>query len=133
MTSINRIHLQTCAVILTVSSLAGCGSFVPTVKMEELSADQRRAVNDVEIFNQTQLVGKRFKVLNIVEGISCKNKVWDHAATKSDAIFQTRYWARQHGADGIANLQCDVPRGTTTTYNCWESVTCTAEAVKLLP
>lgn len=113
-----------------IAVLAGCGSFVPTVRMEDLSVEQRRAANDIAIFNQTQLIGKKYKILNIVEGISCKNKVWDHAATKSDAIFQAKYWALQMGADGISNLQCDVPRGTTTTYNCWESITCTAEAIK---
>lgn len=115
---------------LAITLLAGCGAMVPVVKMENIPPEQRRVVNEVAIYNQTQLIGRKFKVMNIVEGISCKNKIWDHAATKSDAIFQARYWAQQMGADGIANLQCDHPRGTTTTYNCWESVTCTAEAIK---
>ncbi len=115
---------------LVATSLTGCGAMVPVVKMENISPEQRRVVNEVAIYNQTQLIGRKFKVINIVEGISCKNKVWDHAATKSDAIFQARYWAQQMGADGVANLQCDHPRDTTTTYNCWESVTCTAEAIK---
>ena len=110
--------------------ISGCGAMVPVVKMEDIPVEQRRAVNEVAIYNQTQLTGRKFKVINIVEGISCKNRLWDHAATKSDAIFQARYWAQQMGADGIANVQCDNPRGTTTTYNCWESVTCTAEAIK---
>src|SRR6266542_1514431 len=93
-----------------IAAIPGCGSFVPVVKMEELSVEQRRAVNEVAIFNTTQLIGKKYNILNIVEVISCKNKMWDHAATKSDAIFQARYWARQMGADGITNLQCDFPR-----------------------
>jgi uncharacterized protein YbjQ (UPF0145 family) len=116
---------------LVTAALAGCGAMVPVVKQEDLTAQQRREVNEVAIFNSAQLVGKDFTVLNIVEGISCKNKTWDPAATRSDAIFQARYWAKQMGADGIANLQCDHPRGTTTTYNCWESITCSAEAIKL--
>jgi len=116
---------------LAAAILSGCGAMVPVVKMEDLSPQQRREVNDVEIFNQAQLTGRKFRVLNVVEGISCKNKVWDHAATKTDAIFQVRYWAKQQGANGIANLQCDTPRGTTTTYNCWESITCTAEAIRV--
>jgi hypothetical protein len=115
---------------LITTLLTGCGAMVPVVKIDDISPEQRRSVNEVAIYNQTQLFGRKFKVINIVEGISCKNKVWDHAATKSDAIFQARYWAQQMGADGVANLQCDHPRGTTTTYNCWESVTCTAEAIK---
>jgi len=111
--------------------LVACGAMVPVVKQEQLTSEQRRAANSVTIFNATQLQGKSFKVINIVEGISCKNKVWDPAATKSDAVFQAKYWAKEMGADGIANLQCEFPRGTTTTYNCWESITCTAEAIKL--
>lgn len=125
------MHIQNHVFIPILAALvSGCGAMVPVVKMEDIPAEQRRAVNEVAIYNQMQLIGKKFKVINIVEGISCKNKVWDHAATKSDAILQARYWAQQMGADGIANLQCDHPRGTTTTYNCWESVTCTAEAIK---
>lgn len=125
------MHIRNHVLIpLIVALVSGCGAMVPVVKMEDIPAEQRRAVNEIGIYNQTQLIGRKFKVINIVEGISCKNKVWDHAATKSDAIFQARYWAQQMGADGIANLQCDHPRGTTTTYNCWESVTCTAEAIK---
>jgi hypothetical protein len=121
---------QTSLLMVTLF-LAGCGAMVPVVKQEELTTQQKREVNEVTIFNSSQLVGKDFTVLNIVEGISCKNKTWDPAATRSDAIFQARYWAKQRGADGIANLQCDHPRGTTTSYNCWESITCSAEAIKL--
>jgi hypothetical protein len=110
--------------------VAGCGALVPTIKLDEMPVEQRRAVNALEIYNTTQLIGKNYSILTIVEGISCKNKVWDHAATKTDALFQAKHWAREAGADAITNIQCDSPRGTTVTYNCWESVACTAEAIK---
>ena len=116
--------------ILAVAFLAGCGAMVPTIKLDEMPVEQRRAVNALEIYNTTQLIGRNYSIITIVEGISCKNKVWDHAATKTDALFQTKHWAREAGADAITNVQCDSPRGTTVTYNCWESVTCTAEAIK---
>lgn len=125
-----RLFLLVGLYALFFGLLTACGAMVPVVKQEELSAQQRREVHEVVILNTTQLVGKEFVVLNIVEGISCKNKTWDPAATRSDAIFQARYWAKQMGADGVTNLQCDHPRGTTTSYNCWESITCTAEAIK---
>jgi hypothetical protein len=115
---------------LMILLLSSCGAMVPTVKFEEVAVDTRRAINALEIFNQNQLIGKNYSIISVVEGISCKNKVWDHAATKTDALFQTKHWAREAGADAITNLQCDNPRGTTVTYNCWESVTCTAEAIK---
>ena len=110
--------------------VVGCGAMVPTIKHDEMPVEQRRAVNALEIYNTTQLIGRNYAIITIVEGISCKNKVWDHAATKTDALFQAKHWAREAGADAITNIQCDSPRGTTVTYNCWESVTCTAEAIK---
>jgi hypothetical protein len=64
---------QTSLLMVTLF-LAGCGAMVPVVKQEELTTQQKREVNEVTIFNSSQLVGKDFTVLNIVEGISCKNK-----------------------------------------------------------
>ena len=125
-----RNNMYRAMLLVSFVLLSGCGAMVPTVSMEKMPIDQRRAVNDVEIYNQSQLVGKEYKILMIVEGISCKNKIWDHAATKTDAIFQAKHWAREAGADAVTSIQCDHPRGTTTTYNCWESITCTAEAIK---
>lgn len=123
-----KVHLALCTL-----ALAGCGSLVPTVDIDKLAPEQRRAVDAVQIFNQAQLAGRQFRVLNIVEGISCKNQSWDPAATRANAISQARYWAAMAGANGITNLQCDHPRGTTLTYNCWESITCTGEALRVEP
>ena len=110
----------------------GCvGPLVPVVKMDKLSPEEWHSTLSLPIYNEGQLAGKKYNIINVVEGISCKNKTWDSAATKSDAINQAKYWARQQGADGILNVQCEVPRGSTTTYNCWESITCTAQAIIL--
>jgi uncharacterized protein YbjQ (UPF0145 family) len=124
-------HIKQVACIITISGLSGCGPMVPVVKMDNLTPQEKHDVAQMAIYDGSQLLNMKYKILNIVEGISCKNKVWDHAATKSDAINQAKYWAKQAGADGVANVQCDNPRGTTTSYNCWESITCTAEAIKL--
>ena len=113
-------------------SLIGCvGPLIPVKKLDELPLDTKRNVLSLPIYNENQLAGKQYQVLNVVEGISCKNKTWDPAATKTDAINQAKYWASEMGADGLMNIQCEQPRGTTTTYNCWESITCTAQAIKL--
>jgi hypothetical protein len=55
---------------------------VPVKKINELPLEERRAVIGLPIYNESQLVGKEYTVLNLVEGISCKNKTWDPAATK---------------------------------------------------
>lgn len=115
--------------VLSAAMLSGCGALVPVVDIDKIPPSKRQAVDSVQIYNQAQLSGLSFRVLNVVEGISCKNKIWDAAATKANAVAQARYWALELGANGVTNLQCDHPRGTTTTYNCWESITCTAEAI----
>lgn len=121
----------TLALIALLLMTACVGPLVPVKNLDELSVEERRAALGLPIFNESQLSGKNYVVVNMVEGISCKNKVWDAAATKTQAINQAKYWAKEQGADGIMNLQCDLPRGTTTTYNCWESITCTGQAIKL--
>ena len=118
--------------IIAVIAVLGCvGPLVPVKKIDELPVSIKREVLAMPIYNESQLIGKQYKVINIVEGISCKNKTWDPAATKTDAINQAKYWAHEMGADALLNIQCEFPRGTTTTYNCWESITCTAQAIKL--
>ena len=112
--------------------LSGClGPLVPVKNMDEVPFQLKRQVLSMPIYNESQLFQKQYKVINIVEGISCKNKTWDPAATKTDAINQAKYWAYEMGADALLNIQCDNPRGTTTSYNCWESITCTAQAIKV--
>ena len=106
------------------------GPLVPVIKIDKLPLNEKRNVLSLAIYNESQLINKKYKIINIVEGISCKNKTWDPAATKTDAINQAKYWAYEMGADALLNIQCEQPRGTTTTYNCWESITCTAQAIK---
>jgi len=117
--------------IIALVMLWGCvGPLVPVKKMDELPLNVRREVLSIPIYNESQLAGKKYTIISMVEGISCKNKTWDPPATKIDAVNQTKYWAYEMGADALLNIQCEFPRGTTTTYNCWESITCTAQAIK---
>lgn len=112
--------------------LAGCvGPLVPVKTMDDLDLVTKRSVLSLPIYNESQLFQKKYSVINVVEGISCKNKTWDPPATKTNAINQAKYWAYEMGANALLNIQCDHPRGTTTTYNCWESITCTAQAIKI--
>ncbi len=86
--------------LLAFSFLQGCvGPLVPVKKIDQLPAEERRAVLGLPIYNESQLAGKDYAVINLVEGISCKNKTWDPAATKTDAVNQAKYWARPK--DGV--------------------------------
>jgi hypothetical protein len=111
--------------------LSGCGAFVPVVKIDEMTAEQRHKIRSVQIYNQAQLANKEFTVLTIVEGNSCQNKLYEPPATRAAAIEQLKYHAIEAQGDGITNIQCGGREGTSTRTNCWELISCTAEVIKL--
>ncbi len=124
-------------VFILAASLWGCvGPLIPVVKMSDISKEERHQLASVGIYTQTQLIGKKYTLSKyIVEGNSCKLKLWDPLPTKSDAIHQARYHAMKMGADGITSPNCERSRETTIqikaqTTNCWESITCFARAIK---
>lgn len=121
------------ATLAAVSTIGCIGPLVPVALIDELPLEQRRAILSMPIYNADQLADRTYSILAIAEGLSCKNKTWDPAATKTDAIRQVKYWAYETGADAIMNVDCDSPRGTSTSYNCWDSVSCTAQATSVSP
>lgn len=118
--------------LLTAGCLVGCGAFVPVVKLDTLTPEQKNKVQAIKIYNSAQLQGQPFNVLTVVEGNSCQNKLTDPPATRAGAIEQVKFFALEAGADGITNIQCGGREGTSTRTNCWELISCTAEAVKLI-
>ena len=110
--------------------LSGCiGPLIPVENIRELPPKLNRKVLALPIYNESQLDRGGYHIINMVEGISCKNQAWDPAATKIAAINQAKYWAYKMGANALLNIRCEYPRSTTLTYNCWESITCTAQAI----
>jgi uncharacterized protein YbjQ (UPF0145 family) len=115
--------------------LSGCVSVSsrPDTVIKDLPADKRQAMSAVRILNQAQLQGAKFDVLTIVEGTSCRHWMTDPPASRTSAIEQLKLKASEAGANAISNIQCDGREPTNYTMNCWESMTCAAEAIKLQP
>lgn len=65
-----------------------------------------------------------------VEATSCKNKVWDPAASQDNALAQLRLKASQLGGTAVANVACGGD-GTNLATNCWQSVNCRGTAILL--
>ena len=107
----------------------GCGTFVKTVDLDALPPETLKDVESVEILNDAQLQGLQFTVLGFVEGTSCKNKLWDPPASRTVALDQARYFAWELGADALADVRF-TKEGTSTHTNCWESIVCTAQAIR---
>lgn len=125
------MRIRVITALLIAVATAACGSFVPTVRLDKLPPEQKSQVQSIRIYNSTQLVGKDFEVLNVVEGNSCQNQMWDPPATRSAAIEQAKFYAWEVGANAITNIQCGGREGTSVRTNCWELISCTAEAIRI--
>jgi hypothetical protein len=110
--------------------LSGCGSFVPTQDLGDLPPTELRAVQGVKIYDSTLLAGESYEIIDIVEGNSCQNKLWDPPATRASAIDQIKFYAYEMGADGISDVRCSGREGTSVRTNCWELISCTANAIR---
>jgi hypothetical protein len=124
-----RVSKSLLVLVLVFGGCLGPGTSVK--KIDGLSPDERRAVLDLPLFDNIELKGKEHVVIKGVEGVSCQYRRKDPAATEADAMNDAKYWAKQQGAEGIKNLTCDPPRRRTFFHACWESITCTGQAIKL--
>lgn len=119
------------AVITSLLVLAACAARVTRVDLSKLPAEDQAAIRSVRVLNSTQLATMKFNLLGVVEGVSCRNKVWDRPASRSAAVEQAKYYAWELGADGITNLEYGAVEGTSYGTNCWESIRVSAEAIRI--
>jgi len=122
--------LKTILILVSALGVVSCGSFVPVVKLNELPLELRNKATAMPIIGAGQKTD--YVVVTMIEGNSCKNKMWDPPATRTAAIEQIKFHALEAGAEAVANVQCGQREGTSTNTNCWELISCTAEAVKIV-
>ena len=111
--------------------VSSCGSFVPTKDLGDLSPAELQAVQRVKIYDGNLLAGQSYEIIDIVEGNSCQNKIWDPPATRAAAIDQIKFYTHEMGADGITDVRCSGREGTSVRTNCWELISCTANAIRV--
>ena len=108
--------------------LAGCvGAFVPIQTVETTGIKMVEAAAGVAVISAEKAA--RMQDLGSVVGYSCKNKIWDPAATTDAATYQAKLTAAQRGATAITGLECS-EGAVSLIRNCWQSFSCTATALK---
>jgi hypothetical protein len=117
--------------LFSVVLAAGCAPFIPVVKIEELPAGQKAAIDAMPVYEARDLARRRYVTIAQVEGFSCQDLLWAPGASREDAVRQVKHWALQKGADGITNLTCGAKEGVSLITNCWETIRCAADAIKL--
>lgn len=123
----SHTSLLLCAVALTLP-LSGCVGPLVTVQTPEQvgTTTFEKAVQVQEI--DRAAADPRIRI-GLVEGHSCKNKLWDSPATAEAARLQLKVAAAARGATAVRDVVCK-EGGTSLNTNCWQSFTCTGEALK---
>ena len=124
------------AALSAILVLWGCASSMPkTVELDDIPADKVAEIDALpEIRPEAPTT---YAVIDKVEGISCKRSKKDNASWE-DALRRTKYRAIKKGANAIADLDCEMPKGgpllsRITGYfssTCQETIRCSASAVR---
>lgn len=110
--------------LLGLPALAACGAMVAIEDPDYMSPAQRL----IPIHQDADLLGGR--VVGLLEGHSCKNKMWDPDPTRAAADQQLRMQASRLGGNAIVAVRYET-RGVTVQPNCWSSITAYGTAVHL--
>jgi hypothetical protein len=121
----SRGRFLTSLSLLTV--LAGCGAFVPIQSPDSVGPTVANTAASLPVLSAD--AAKGLKGLGEVVGYSCKNLLWDPAATPGAATLQVKLAAAQRGATAITAPSCS-EGGVSLGTNCWQSYTCKATALR---
>jgi uncharacterized protein YbjQ (UPF0145 family) len=107
--------------------LEGCAS---NPEISSLTSEQRSRLLNIEITNENML--KEYTNLGQVKGLSChRNAHISQQLTSDEAIQGLKIRAAQLGADAVINMVCQKNSGTDWVNNCWASIVCVGDAIKL--
>ena len=99
--------------------------------MEQLDDIPEAMIQQVDAMPETRDENARRQVIDDVVGVSCRRAYRGMPASWEDAVRRTKYRALQKGANAIAELSCERPKGGSLTTMCFESIRCTARAVRV--
>lgn len=107
--------------------IAGCAT---NPRIEDLSSDNRAKVSQVQVFKERPTVN--FETLGQVDGLSCnRNKYQAQDVSESEALEGVRIKTVMLGGNAVINTLCQKNSDTDWINNCWASVKCIGDAVRL--
>lgn len=117
------------AAMLAATTLGCVGPLVSVVDLDDSAV--RRLHSEVDVIESERLERLSHELLSRVDATSCRNKLWEPAASSENAIDQLRYKARELGANAVADVTCNQPGLSSLLRNCWSTVTCSGVAVRM--
>ncbi|MCG7972049.1 MAG: hypothetical protein JBO36_15475 [Candidatus Thiodiazotropha taylori] len=99
--------------------------------ISSLTSEQRSNLLNIEIHNEG--VTQEYTNLGQVKGLSChRNAHMTQQLGSDEAIQGLKIRAVQLGADAVINMVCQKNSGTDWVNNCWASIICVGDAIKLI-
>lgn len=114
-------------VLLPVLALTACMS---NPKIDDLSSTQRAKAANMQVHENNPY--PQAKVLKTVTGLSCNRNAYQRQdVSRDEALEGVKIQAALVGADAVVNNICQKNSDTDWGNNCWSSVKCIGDAVKL--
>lgn len=114
--------------------VAGCVVPNPTKmeRLDDMPAAKLPEIDAVPEIPAGKLAALRHEALAEVNGVSCRREWKGTPPSWEDAVRRTKFRALQAGGNAIGNLNCELPQSRSLTTLCYESIRCTARAIRLL-
>jgi hypothetical protein len=117
--------------LLIIAFLPGCATPSSSEYLDDIPAAKRAEIEAMPEIGDKELSTQPHETLGKVEGVSCKRSYWGSAPSWEATVQRTKYEAMKKGANAIANLACGLPEGRSYFKLCFDSIRCTADAVRL--
>jgi hypothetical protein len=99
-------------------------------RVETLSPSQRASVLNVKVLDAAPTGA--YSSLGAVSGLSCNRNKFQAPNVSSDEAMQgLLIQAAQRGANAVMNTLCQTNSDTDWRNNCWASVKCVGDAIRL--
>jgi hypothetical protein len=117
--------------LLVIAFLPGCVTPGNSENLDAIPAARRAEIDAMPEVEENKLGMQAYETLGKVEGISCKRSFWGSAPSWEETVRRTKYEAMKKGANAISNLACGLPEGRSYFKLCFDSIRCTADAIRI--
>jgi hypothetical protein len=123
-------YIKAFVLVLVLSFLCSCGTRVPVVKMQNIDPATLAKSKRVKVYVLGQDPGE-FEYIDSITAWSVKHMLYDPPATRGNAIEQAKVICVEKGGDAIMNVTFDEQGTDTWGTNAWESISLSADVIKL--
>ncbi len=117
--------------LLAIALLSGCATPGSVENPDDIPAAKLSAIDAMPEVGDKELATQPYEALGKVEGVSCRRSYRGAAPSWEETVRRTKYEAMKKGANAISDLACGLPEGRSYFKLCFDSIRCTADAIRL--